>query len=225
LFCRLTEAVGAWFNAFDVAARSSEWSTPEMLSDIDAVHQEVARIFIQSIRHHSYPEISNSSSAIDVAEARRIPTTSGEINGRLEERIISSGPLHERSKDVGSPNREYEDVNLLPFEKGGGHHVPAKSAFFRAKNYDSRKVLTIPNHELLRHGIDHALVTGAQQTLYRALARKSSRLTWKDAEDIEIRALVHGGLDERRARAVVRTAIRHLRNLGVRNPTRIPWGD
>jgi hypothetical protein len=142
------------------------------------------------------------------------------LDGDLEQR-----DLFNKSNNVGAANQEREEVKLLPFERGGGHHVPVKSAFIKAQNYDRRKALAIPNQELLRHEIDHALVTGAQQTLYRALARKSASLTWKNAEEIEIRALVHGGLDELRAKAVVRRAIRHLQNLGVENPTRIPWGN
>jgi len=48
---------------------------------------------------------------------------------------------------------------------GGGHHLPAKSAFRGAQNYDLNAALAIPNDVLRQLGIDHDVVSGAQQTL------------------------------------------------------------
>jgi hypothetical protein len=106
---------------------------------------------------------------------------------------------------------------------GGGHHVPAKSAFQGAGGYDPLKAPAIPNDELARLGVDHSLVTGAQQWGYRALAQSGEPLTWKAVEKVEADALVRGGMDTAAARATVQNAIRQLRQSGVATPTRIPW--
>jgi RHS repeat-associated protein len=114
---------------------------------------------------------------------------------------------------------------LRPYRgPGGGHHVPAKSAFIGAPNYDERKALAIPNDELARLNVSHGTVSGAQQTLYRAFAKKNRPLTWEDMSSIETKALVRGGMDENLARSVVSEAIKSLQAAGVAGPTRIPWG-
>jgi len=44
---------------------------------------------------------------------------------------------------------------------GGGHHVPAKSAFKGAAACDAKAALAIPRDELSRLGVVHSTVTGA----------------------------------------------------------------
>ena len=107
---------------------------------------------------------------------------------------------------------------------GGGHHVPAKRAFAGAPGYDPEKALAIPNGELRRLGISHSAVTGAQMTGYRAWAATKQPLTWKAMEDIEINALVRGGMAQPMAEATVKKAIQALQGAGVSGPVRIPWG-
>jgi hypothetical protein len=106
---------------------------------------------------------------------------------------------------------------------GGGHHVPAKSAFQGAEGYDPLKALAIPNDELARLGIEHKLVTGGQRTGYRALARSGGPLTWEAVERTETNALMRGGMDAAAAKATVQHAISQLRQSGVAAPTKIPW--
>ena len=108
---------------------------------------------------------------------------------------------------------------------GGGHHVPAKSAFKGAAAYDAKAALAIPNKELARLNVRHAAVTGAQKRLYRELVKTGANLTWEEVERIEIAALVRGGLNSDMARATVKQAIDSLKNAGVPSPTRIPWGN
>jgi RHS repeat-associated protein len=63
-----------------------------------------------------------------------------------------------------------EGAALRPYGgPGGGHHVPAKSAFAGAPGYAPNAALAIPNAELARLGVSHSAVTGAQMTGYRAL--------------------------------------------------------
>ena len=70
------------------------------------------------------------------------------------------------------------DVALQPYGgPGGGHHVPAKSAFAGAPGHNSNTALAIPNAELARLGVSHSAVTGAQMTGYRAFARTGAPLT------------------------------------------------
>jgi hypothetical protein len=106
---------------------------------------------------------------------------------------------------------------------GGGHHIPAKAAFKGAKGFDANKVLAIPNEEMARLGINHGLVSGAQQKLYRALAASGEEISWGAMRCIEIQALIKGGASSKIAQATVDKAISALRNAGI-EPTRIPWG-
>jgi hypothetical protein len=108
---------------------------------------------------------------------------------------------------------------------GGGHHVPAKSAFKGAATYDAKAALALPNEELAKLNVRHAAVTGAQKRLYREFASRGAKLTWEEVERIETEALVRGGLNSEVARATVRQAIEALKNAGVPGPARIPWGD
>jgi hypothetical protein len=115
-------------------------------------------------------------------------------------------------------------VRLKPYNEGRGHHIPAKSAFEGAPNFNKNTVLAIPKAVLKLLKINHNIVTGAQMTGYRAFAKTGAKLTWEAMEDIETNALVKGGLkDVDVARATVRQAIQALQKAGVPGPTRIPW--
>ncbi|WP_460595885.1 RHS repeat domain-containing protein [Geomonas sp. Red276] len=108
---------------------------------------------------------------------------------------------------------------------GGGHHVPAKSAFSGASGYDVNAALAIPNAELARLGVRHGVVTGAQQTLYRSFAQSGEALTWEAMEHIETKALIRGGMKPEMAETTVKKAVQALKDAGVTGPTRIPWGN
>ncbi|MCB9763206.1 MAG: hypothetical protein H6739_25745 [Alphaproteobacteria bacterium] len=107
---------------------------------------------------------------------------------------------------------------------GGGHHVPAKSAFRGADAYDVNKALAIPNAELKRLGVAHSAVSGAQASAYRAFSTTGGTLTWDVVARIEVDALVKGGMSRDMAAATVQEGIIALQKAGVPGPTRIPWG-
>ncbi len=118
-----------------------------------------------------------------------------------------------------------EAAELRPYGgPGGGHHVPAKSAFSGAPGYDMNQALAIPNAELATLGVNHRLVSGAQMTGYKAFAQTGATLTWEAAEQIETQALIRGGMQPGTAQATVQQAIQALKDSGVSGPTRIPWG-
>ena len=118
-----------------------------------------------------------------------------------------------------------EPVELRPYGgPGGGHHVPAKSAFRGAPGYDVNKALAVPNEVLTKLKINHDVLSGAQQTLYRDFAASGASLTWDAAQQIESQALIQAGMDAATARATVQRAIQALKDAGVSGPTRIPWG-
>ena len=108
---------------------------------------------------------------------------------------------------------------------GGGHHIPAKKAFEGAAGYNAKAALAIPIDELERLNVMHSAITGAQKTLYRQFAKTGTKLTWAEVERIETEALVRAGVDSSVARATVKRAIDSLKDSGVANPTRIPWGN
>ena len=86
------------------------------------------------------------------------------------------------------------------------------------------KALAIPNSELARLNINHGLVTGAQMKLYKTFAATGEKLTWDAVSTIETKALVAGGMKETTAQTTVQEAIINLKETGVAEPTRIPWG-
>jgi RHS repeat-associated protein len=108
---------------------------------------------------------------------------------------------------------------------GGGHHVPAKSAFIGDPVYDPTTAPAIPNSVLEHLNMNHDMISGAQQTMYRAYARTGQSLTWDAMELIEAQALVKGGMSPETAAATIRKAIKMLKASGVNGPTRIPWGE
>ena len=108
---------------------------------------------------------------------------------------------------------------------GGGHHVPAQSAFEGAPGYDANAAPAIPNSELARRGLNHLMViTPAQRAGYMAFAKTGSPLTWEAVAKIETQALVKAGMNQSMAQNTVQQAIQQLRSMGVAQPTRIPWG-
>ncbi len=117
-------------------------------------------------------------------------------------------------------------ADLQPYGgSGGGHHIPAKSAFREDPNYDMDEALAMPNSELDRLGSNHRVITGAQKILYTTFAKTGQKLDWPDIERIETEALVRGGIQsETTANEIVKEAISALKAKGVK-PTRIPWGN
>jgi RHS repeat-associated protein len=99
---------------------------------------------------------------------------------------------------------------------GGGHHIPASSAFRGAAGYDAKAALAIPNSELARLGVSHSAITGAQMTGYRALAKSGAPLTWNAVAAVETKALMHAGLPAKMAHATVGRAIQDLQRAGWR---------
>jgi len=133
--------------------------------------------------------------------------------------------LTEEEGSIGprGPLNDEEPV-LQPYNEGGGHHVPAKSMFRGAPNYDPNTALAIPQSELDNLNLDHGVISGAQQVLYRAYAQTGQPLTWDVIQSIETEALITGGANPNTAAAIVNQAINALKAAGVSGPTRIPWG-
>lgn len=127
---------------------------------------------------------------------------------------------------AGAAKATEDSAALKPYGgPGGGHHVPAKSVFTGNSAYDLNKALAIPNAELDRLGVNHGLISVAQQKMYRAFAQTGHLLTWTDVEKIETEALMTGGIkSETAAEATVKQAISALKASGITAPTRIPWG-
>jgi hypothetical protein len=128
------------------------------------------------------------------------------------------------AKDKAGPKKKKKgEIRLAPYSEDGGHHIPAKSAFRDAANYDPGHAPAIPNAELEAKGIDHGTITGAQSTLYHAFIATGAKLTWGMMRSIEFQALVAGGAKPAAAQSAVTRAITALRAAGVPGPTRIPW--
>jgi hypothetical protein len=106
--------------------------------------------------------------------------------------------------------------------------VPAKKAFEGksgyAPGYDPKKALAIPNAELDKLGVKHAIISGAQQRLYKAFAKTGKPLTWETIAKIETEALTDAKMNLDVAQATVAKAIQALKDAGIAAPIRIPWG-
>src|SRR5579872_6685988 len=172
---------------------------------IERQQQEIRQAFIKEYGYD--PQLVAGMLALGVAGVY------ADLNGGFDEETSTQGEAEES-----------ESAELQPYEEGGGHHVPAKSAFRGATGYDANRALAIPNAELKRLGISHTNVTTAQMEMYKALSQSGSKLTWQGVEKIETQALVRGGMSESIARQTVQGAIAALKNAGVSGPTRIPWG-
>jgi hypothetical protein len=142
------------------------------------------------------------------------------VGGGTEE----ESAFEKANKVEGADTSENDTATLKPYNEGSGHHVPAKSAFKGDSVYNPTTAPAIPNSELDRLNIDHDLVTGAQQRLYRSYAQTGKPLTWDAVQSIETKALVKGGMSRVAAEATVSKAINALKAAGVKQPTRIPWG-
>jgi hypothetical protein len=115
-------------------------------------------------------------------------------------------------------------AELLPYNKGGGHHPVAKRALEGAPGYDAGKALAIPKAELKRLGIDHDEITQAQRKAYIDLSKTGAPLTWEAVAKVEIGALVKAEMSPGMAKATVDKAIQALKESGIVAPVRIPWG-
>ncbi|MGV3636518.1 MAG: RHS repeat-associated core domain-containing protein, partial [Flavobacteriales bacterium] len=143
-----------------------------------------------------------------------------------EARAVEAGAARNAAPATGAgETTAVQAAELKPYGgPGGGHHVPAKSAFVGAPGYNVNTALAVPNAELVRLGVSHSTVTGAQATLYRSFAKSGSALSWDVMAYIETKALVAGGMEADVASSTVNLAIKNLREAGVAGPTRIPWG-
>jgi hypothetical protein len=144
--------------------------------------------------------------------------------------VIAGGHTALASTAGGTPNVPSpasiaaQPADLQPYNKGGGHHVPAKRAFEGAPGYDANKALAIPKAELERLAINHNMVTTEQMKAYKAFAQTGQPLTWDAIAKIEAEALVKAGMKPDVARATLAKAIQVLKDAGIPAPLRIPWG-
>jgi RHS repeat-associated protein len=115
-------------------------------------------------------------------------------------------------------------LDLEQYRAGKGHHIPAKSAFSGDPSYDPADAPAIPDSELDALGVDHDMISLAQQILYREFAKTGQKLTWEAAASIETKALEWTGIPRNIAEATVDRAIDILKQQGVAGPTRVPWG-
>ena len=170
---------------------------------------------------------ASEAEAAAEATARTPAQIEAEGYGIAAERPTAPAPPASERTPLPSaaPKTAAEAAELTPYGgPGGGHHVPAKSAFEGAPGYDPNAALAIPNAEMTRLGVQHLkLVTPAQQRLYTAFAKTGETLTWEAMETIETEALIAGGMEAGMARATVQRAIQTLKDAGVAGPTRIPW--
>jgi RHS repeat-associated protein len=125
-------------------------------------------------------------------------------------------------------------VELTPYNVGGGHHIPAKNSLVGAPGYEGGTALAISKGELATYGLYHPSITGAQRALYTEFGATNKVLTWDEVRRIETQALLRAAgantanassaakLTPELAADVVERALAPQIAAG-RTPTRIPW--
>jgi hypothetical protein len=145
------------------------------------------------LRAHTYGPILDKLAAGDYFGAGIDTGYKGTAVAALAVPVVKGIPrlLKSPVDDVGRvAPRIVDDVTLAEYGgTGGGHHVPAKSAFSGAPNYNPKTAPAIPNSELARLNVSHAKVTGAQRSLYGQSARLQEPITWEVVRSIERQAL------------------------------------
>jgi hypothetical protein len=103
-----------------------------------------------------------------------------------------------------------------------GHHPLAKSAFRSDKFYDLKKAFSVSANSLGGQAV-HNAITGNQNRLYSAFAKKGEVLTLDKMADIEIQAMFDAGIPKDIATGWVIKALQDLKAQGVKIITHIPW--
>ena len=110
------------------------------------------------------------------------------------------------------------------FKNVGGHHPLSKIAFKSDKFYDLQKAFSVSINKLNEISVGiHAKITGQQNSLYSAFAKKNEVLTIDKMADIEIQAMVNAGVPRDVATGWVVKALENLKAQGVKVITNIPW--
>lgn len=115
----------------------------------------------------------------------------------------------------------------------GGHHPLAKISFKSDKFYDFKKAFSVPNNKLQEIWEKanpnqalinvHSKITGQQNSLYSAFAKKNKPLTIEKMAEIEANAMINIGIPEDVAVGWIIKALEDLKAQGVKVITNIPW--
>lgn len=109
----------------------------------------------------------------------------------------------------------------------GGHHIHAKAAFRGNPAYNARAALAISQKAMKDLGINHQVVTAAQQRLFGQLAANVASGAAENSlaahTAIAEAALLEGGATAEQASALAAESVASLAEQGVTAPTRIPW--
>jgi hypothetical protein len=193
------------------------------ISHIEASAQAIALVTHQTVASIEGCLDDKTDLFKDGLTLARVERAGGLVGGYYAGKLLGVG-LDALIGKITSEAAGDEAAVLQPYNEGGGHHIPAQSAFTGATNYDSGTALAIPQSELENLNLDHGAISGAQQVLYRAYAQTGQPLTWDAMQSIETQALIKGGASPGTAAATVTNAINALKASGVSGPTRIPWG-
>jgi hypothetical protein len=213
-----------------VTSKFAEWHETMRSVKVDA--GTTTEALLTTDKHPFYVEGKGFVDAQDLSEGDVLLLSGGASATVTENRVVEKAQLahnftvaNDHTYFVGEAKVWVHNCKLKPYGgPGGGHHVPAQSAFRGAPGYNANSALAIPNSELARLGVSHSAVTGAQRSGYTALARSGAPLSWASVSRVEVNALVRGGMSPTMARSTVRRAVQALRQSGVTAPTRIPWG-
>jgi hypothetical protein len=124
----------------------------------------------------------------------------------------------------GSKAEAALDDGLGTYASQGGHHPMAKSAFNGVIGYDYKEALSISASKLAEFDVTHATITGQQIKLYSAFSKTGESLTIDAMKQIEIKAMTNSGVPLNYAKNAVEKAIAALKEAGITQPSRIPWG-
>jgi hypothetical protein len=159
------------------------------------------------------------------AEALLSRLAIGDAESAASSSLVKSAEIEGVAEISGAANiKEKITANLTPYGgPGGGHHIHSKAAYASNPLYDARKALCLSNEKLTELGIEHKIVTIAQQRLFIEFNKSGKILTREIMNDIQVKALIEGGASEELARSLVAESQWWLKSQGIRHPTDIPY--
>jgi uncharacterized protein YfkK (UPF0435 family) len=121
-----------------------------------------------------------------------------------------------------NPKAKFDLAGTEQYKTVAGHHPLAKSALKGDKFYKWKEAFTVSANSLGGQAV-HNAITGNQNRLYSAFAKKGEVLTIDKMADIEIQAMFDAGIPKDIATGWVIKALQDLKDQGVKIITHIPW--
>ena len=176
--------------------------------------------------------------------APRIASAQGYVDHAAYWVDIPGLKAHEAHRKALAPSFIRKELSTHPptsmdaYRMGRGHHTPLKSTYsvsgdgqsvkYGAPAVDEQSLADAYNagkapSEHLTGSQVHQKISKAQNMVFRNSTMRE--LTWENVVSHEIKAHTQAGIPENVASTWLDTGVEYLRNQGISQPTRWPWGN